>query len=342
MDFTLLRLLLAVSVACAHYGELTGVRPGWAQGLSATVAVQAFFVVSGWIVTASYESSTSAAAFFVRRLARLYPLYAAVVVAQALGAMALAAQPPDVAAELLHYLGANLVFANFLKPTLLGLLADAPVEAINPSLWTLKIEVLFYASVPLWAMLARRWGGWALLGVFSASTLYAYAAEPVSAELAKQLPGQLRFFVAGMMCRALLAGDHLPSPAHRRWLAGAGIAGLAWAQCFDRSQALAVLQPLAVAAFVVAAAALLPSMRRLPDISFGVYLMHAPLIQASREAGWLAPGAPGLLAILAATGLLSLAAFHLIEQPAIRAGRRLSDRLAVSRRTAPSARGATP
>jgi peptidoglycan/LPS O-acetylase OafA/YrhL len=343
MDFTLLRLLLALSVVFAHYAALTGAGPAWlAWGLSSTVAVQAFFVVSGWIVTASCEASSSNAAFLVRRLARLYPLYAAVVVAQTVAVLALQGWGGNAGEELVRYLAANLGFANFLKPTLLGFLDGAKVEAINPSLWTMKVEVAFYLSVPLLVMLNRRFGVRALVALFVASTLFVLWAEPLSAELAKQLPGQLRFFVAGMLGRVLMQGVRGQGAREgnrldRGLLAAAGIAGLMLAQHFDRSHAAAALQPLFVLAAVTAAAVLLPAWRRMPDISFGVYLLHAPLIQFNHQLGWFAPGTPALAAVLALTLLLALAASFLIERPAIRAGARWSQRFSDrGRSSAPS------
>ncbi len=327
MDFTLLRLLLALSVVFVHFHHLTGVAVDWAPGLSSTVAVQGFFVVSGWIVTASCESSSGNGAFFVRRLARLYPLYAVVVIAQAFGVCVLMGFPDNAAGALLRYLAANLAFANFLEPSLLGFLDRAAVPAINPSLWTLKIEVLFYLTVPALVILQRRFGLKALLGLFAASTLFFYVVEPLSPELAKQLPGQLRFFIAGMVCRLLLVRGHAP----RRWdsavLAVVGLGGLALAQRFDSSLAMAALQPVFVTAFVAAAGALLPRPAGAPDISFGVYLVHAPLIQFALYAGWLPAGTLGMIWVLAITLTVSAASYYFIERPAIRAGGRWSKRL---------------
>jgi peptidoglycan/LPS O-acetylase OafA/YrhL len=328
MDFTLLRLLLALAVVFTHFHAITGTLIGWVPDLSSTVAVQGFFVVSGWIVTASCESSAGHGGFFVRRLARLYPLYAVVVIAQALCVAALIGHPVNASGELLHYLSANLAFANFLKPTLLGFLDSAAVPAINPSLWTLKIEVLFYLTVPLLVALNRRFGMWSLLGLFAASTLYFCAVESTSAELAKQLPGQLRFFVAGMAGRLLLVGDRAPRRMNRLLLAGVGVAGWSLAQRFDSSIAMAAFQPVFVLAFVAAAGTLLPRIVDAPDISYGVYLLHAPLIQIALYTGWLPPGSPGLVAILVATLALATVACYVIERPAIRAGSRWSRRLA--------------
>ncbi|WP_157269984.1 acyltransferase family protein [Azohydromonas aeria] len=326
-DFTLLRLLLALSVVLAHFRELTGQHDAAFTALSATVAVQAFFVVSGWIVSASYEASSSAGAFFVRRMARLYPLYAAVVLAQAAIAFALVMPRPGAFEELLQYLGANLAFANFLKPGFLDLLDGAPVGAINPSLWTMKVEVLFYLSVPLWVLLARRLGSGGLVLLFCASTAYATVVEAASEELARQLPGQLRFFIAGMLCRRLWHPAPQAAPRRPLPLALLGVAGMLLAQRFDQPGAMSALQPLFVAAFVAASARLLPRLPALPDLSFGVYLLHAPVIQFAQHAGVLPSGAAGLASVLAVTLLLSMAANRWIEEPAIRAGARLSRRL---------------
>jgi peptidoglycan/LPS O-acetylase OafA/YrhL len=333
MDFTLLRLLLALAVVFAHYGFMTDVSPWWAHGLSATVAVQAFFVVSGWIVTASCEASSSNAAFFVRRMARLYPLYAAVVIVQAFVVLCLQGWPRDAWGEVIRYLAANLGFANFAQPSLLGFLEGARVDAINPSLWTMKVEVAYYACVPLMVMLGRRHGTRALAGVFVASTLFYCFVGPVSAELAKQLPGQLRFFVAGMLGRLLMQGAWNPKRLNP-WVIGAiGAAGLALAQRFDSGYTLAALQPFFVLALVVAGGALLPAIHDAPDISFGVYLLHAPLIQFTHQTGWLRPGAGGLASVLALTAMLALAAHYLIERPAIRFGARWSRRISGRRRS---------
>jgi peptidoglycan/LPS O-acetylase OafA/YrhL len=331
VDFTLLRLLLASDVVLAHYRELTGFGQWWSHGFSSTVAVQAFFVISGWIVTASYESSSNVAGFFVRRIARLYPLYAVVVIAQALATFIIMQAPAGSFGEIAHYLATNLSFANFLQPSLLGFLDHARVHAINPALWTLKIEVMFYASVPLLVALTRRYPREGLLAMFAASTAFYYLVEPLSGELAKQLPGQLRFFVAGMICRQLLTKTSYIQdlPKIGCWLLA--LTGLLAAQFSDGNYALAVFQPVFVALFVVAAVRLSPRFKN--DFSFGVYLVHAPVIQFLHQygVGLLEPGPIGLMMVLLITALLAFAGSYAIEQPAIRWGHRLSQHLSARR-----------
>lgn len=328
MNFLLLRLVLALAVAISHYRLLTAAGDASFGLLSSTVAVQAFFVVSGWIVTASYCNQPQLASFWVRRLMRLYPLYVSVVLLQA---ALVTLWTPDGARsidELLRYLGANLAFANFLQPDLYGLLASAPVPVINPSLWTLKIEVAFYVCVPLLVASTRgRYGRLALLAMYVASTAFFIAGSEVSAAVAKQLPGQLRFFVAGMVCQRLAASGALQRFGN--WpLALAGCLGLALAPQFDASLAFGAVQPVLVAAFVAAAAVLTPAaFERWPDLSYGVYLIHAPLIQFTHHFGLLPAGAAGLAMVLVATLALAAVAAYAIERPAVRIGRRWAARL---------------
>ncbi|APW37500.1 hypothetical protein RD110_10110 [Rhodoferax koreense] len=333
MDFTLLRLLLASDVVLAHYRELTGFGQWWSHGFSSTVAVQAFFVISGWIVTASYESSSNVGGFFVRRIARLYPLYAVVVVAQAFFASILMHAPAGSFGEITHYLAANLSFANFLKPSLLGFLDQARVHAINPALWTLKIEVMFYLSVPLLVTFNRWYPRQALAAMFIASTAFYYLVDPISGELAKQLPGQLRFFVAGMVCRRLLAKTSYVQKLPKAVCLLLTLTGLAAAQFFDGNYAFAFFQPLFVAIFVVAAVRLSPKLSHVPDISFGVYLIHAPIIHFLHQdgIGLLEPGPHGLAVVLLATLAFAIVGSYAIEQPAIRLGHRLSQHLSERR-----------
>jgi len=330
-DFALLRLALATSVIFAHFSAIFRAPTG--VGLSAVVPVQAFFVVSGWVVGASFAGSASISAFWVRRAARLYPLYAALVVCQAM-ACALITVPPNARRELVQYLAYNLAFANFLKPTLFGFFADAPVKAINPSLWTLKVEVAYYITVPLiiWSM--RRFGRSVIVLLFLASTAFAYHFPATTSEAGRQFPGQLRFFLVGIGCWGAQA--HIPRLEARYrplLLAALGAIGFIAAHRLEKVVALTALQPFWVGLFVLGAANVLPRLGRIPDISYGVYLLHAPIAQFGRYLGLIDSTRWGLVQLLVLTFAAALAGCLLIELPAIALGRRVSASLSAARGT---------
>ena len=64
----------------------------------------------------------------------------------------------------------------------------------------------------------------------------------------------------------------------------------------------------------------------MPDLSFGVYLLHAPLTQVAHALGVLPPTAAGLAGVIATTLALALLAHVSIERPAVAAAARWSRR----------------
>lgn len=80
-NFDLLRLLFSTTVFLVHAYELTK-HPQLAfitKFLNSAVAVNAFFVISGFLVTMSYLNSSSAAEYSIKRIRRIYPAYVTVI-----------------------------------------------------------------------------------------------------------------------------------------------------------------------------------------------------------------------------------------------------------------------
>jgi peptidoglycan/LPS O-acetylase OafA/YrhL len=129
-NFDLLRLLFAGSVFLWHLYVLTRAPALEVLTLlvSSNIAVKGFFVISGFLVMMSYENSSSVREYAGKRLRRIYPAYAAVVLACAIAGAFLTALPlaAYVSVDLARYLAANLVFLNFLAPTLPGLFEGQP------------------------------------------------------------------------------------------------------------------------------------------------------------------------------------------------------------------------
>jgi peptidoglycan/LPS O-acetylase OafA/YrhL len=317
--FLILRIVLASAVLFSHFPLITGTKPAFVS-LSPTLAVQAFFVISGWVVSASFARSATLGGFWLRRAARLYPLYLFVIVTQAALAVTLARPSAGYGSELLRYLTVNSAFMNFLQPALFGLLADAPVKAFNPSLWTLKLEVIFYALTPLLVTLVRSQRALGTAALSVGSLVLYHLSHWHSEALARQFPGQFRFFAAGIVCWQLSERFVVKS---RVWVAvAATLAFYVAIQTVDIAS-FGALQPISVALLVYGAAHTLPEPKRLPDVSYGIYVWHAPLLQF----GLLVGLSFNLWTACAATLLVATLSWYTIEAPAIHWARKLSGQL---------------
>lgn len=328
-NFTLLRLLLAFAVVFGHFKLLSGVvRPTFPFNF-ADAAVDSFFVVSGYLITLSYDRTRGLGAFYVRRFFRLYPMYACIVLIQTAIMLALLPGGPFSEPEqTLHYLAANLAFANFLQYDIGGVLSGLAVPGINPSLWTLKIEMSFYVIVPLiWAAF-RRWGFKALFIIFVASVVYAVIAMRFGdLRYAKQLPGQLQFFVVGMALYIYVRNIQIPV-----WVSAivTPLFLLTWTWM---EPILPGLCPLVVGVFVFCVALRMPVVRMRTDMSYSVYLVHGPLIQTLLLLGLFRDTPLMLVGVVVAVLALSCVTEYLVERPGNEFGRRLSKRLGRQRAT---------
>jgi peptidoglycan/LPS O-acetylase OafA/YrhL len=326
-NFTLLRLLLALMVVLGHFKLLSGTAyPAFPFNL-ADAAVDSFFVVSGFLIALSYERSRSLLAFYVRRVFRLYPMYACVVLIQT--AIMLALLPDGPFSEphsTLRYLAANLLLANFLQYDIGGVLAGLHNPGINPSLWTLKIEIGFYLIVPLICLACRRWGWGVLALIFALSVIYNIVALRLGeVQFARQLPGQLQFFVVGMALQ--MHGDRIRiHPALSALIALAFLA--VWTFIVPIPPGI---RPLIVAVFVFSFALCIPVVPLKSDLSYSAYLLHGPLIQTLILVGLFRDDLPFLGGVICTVLCLAFVAERLLEGPANAFGHRLATR--IGRRT---------
>ncbi|HEX6828166.1 MAG TPA: acyltransferase [Burkholderiales bacterium] len=323
-NFDLIRFVLAVVVFLFHAGGLTG-RPELAplsRLISAEFAVQAFFVVSGYLIFMSYERSGTLGQYFERRVRRIYPAYAFVVLACAAGGLALTRLPAgDYLASpgLLRYLGWNLVFLNFLQPTLPGVFEANPLTVVNGALWTLKVEVSFYLSVPVLAWLFRRLPRPACIAaLYLLSVAFTLGLRELAGnaalldKLQYQLPGQLTYFLAGAMFYYY--------PPGRRLALGLAVAALPLLLLEGPLQVL--LRPLAVGAVVHYLALGMPylgNFGRHGDFSYGVYILHFPILQALVALGAFGASAwTGMALALVLVPVAAWISWRWIEKPFLR------------------------
>jgi len=329
-NFNALRLLFALMVVAYHAAVLPGI-DAWKQAeaplsLAAEIGVQGFFVLSGYLVFGSLVRSNSLRLYAEKRARRLYPAYAVVVIACALGALVFSPEARANLGGVFHYIIGNISFLNFLQPSLPGVFEMNRFTEVNGALWTLKIEVMFYLILPALAWMLRVAGRyrWALVvliyvgaEVWRIGLEQAGRADPSSPflELSRQLPGQLGFFITGIAFALLnLTGRNLD----RAGLAGAVL--LALSLFLPLAEPLRALGLGAVAVWAATGAARIPDAAKFGDLSYGVYIVHFPIIQTVAALGLYTAMPWGGLAATAVLVIgASLLLWHLVERPSLRA-----------------------
>lgn len=326
-NFNALRLFAAIAVIFYHAYLLQGV-PGHADPFTAFtgiklgwVAVNLFFVVSGYLLTQSLYKNADALRFIVNRAVRIFPGLAVCLVATTilLGLFASTLSIADffTSRQTWAYLVKTLTLIQVRGQSLPGVFVDNPHTAnVNGSLWTLVWEVICYV----------------LLLLASVSGLLK---RPVARyALPALLALALLFPVARAAYPELLARESIDL-FHR--LGFAFLLGTIAAVCALRAGATAFLACLAVAILLhdtiygamaattaIAAGALwlgnahipaIAALQRTPDYSYGLYIYAFPIQQLLVLA---MPGTRSITQAIVALLLTTIAAAasrHLVETP---------------------------
>jgi peptidoglycan/LPS O-acetylase OafA/YrhL len=322
-NFDLLRIVLASIVCLVHSYQLSGFSElRWFRlYFSGEIAVRSFFIVSGFLIFMSYDRSSSLTSYFTKRIRRIYPAYFTIVVLCAIGLVTvstLSAQQYYFSADWFKYLAANLSFLNFVHPTLPGVFASNEEPFVNPALWTLKIEMMFYFSVPIIAYLMKKFSPGPVIALIYALSLVYFGTFKALAqttgndfyeEIGRQLPGQLSYFMSGAFFYYFL-------PTFEKY-ATQFLAAACAVLVLNKFFSLAYLVPFALATVVVFSALYFYMGRvgKYGDFSYGLYIIHAPTIQILMTLN-LFPEQPWLF--LATTVLLTaigaILMWHLVEK----------------------------
>lgn len=174
-----LRAIAAYTVVVSHFTNLTGIFGGVFGFGAGQMGVMLFFVISGFLMGKLYaELPWSAAAvldFYRKRAARVLPLFLLVVIAS------FAAVTMRGDAGILYEVGPRNIWRHLLF-----------VRGTSV-LWTIPVEVQFYAIFPaIW--LLYRWIGRTLLVWLALAAVAAYSADWRYPVLISHLP----FFLAGI------------------------------------------------------------------------------------------------------------------------------------------------
>jgi peptidoglycan/LPS O-acetylase OafA/YrhL len=294
MNFDVMRLVAALLVVVSHTFPLAGqpaLRIRGVEDLGA-LGVSIFFVISGYLVTASYRRDPKT--YLVKRLLRIEPgLIASLVVTVALLAFVTTAPPAEYWREAALYVVRNALLypATYDLP---GVFETAPMAGVvNGVLWTLRLEFTFYLVLMLIRADLRIMIGLTVLcaAVWLAMT---FAAPDWAGERATRI-----VFLVARNGLLFFAGGVLFAMAWKvpLWLGAVSAA------------AFPLLGPLALPTAVLG----LSRPGKLPaDLSYGVYIYAFPLQQALAVAGHLNV----VTAILAVVPFAAISWF-LVEKPAM-------------------------
>jgi peptidoglycan/LPS O-acetylase OafA/YrhL len=345
-NFDLIRLLAASQVLLIHVND--HLRVAVPSLITFFPGVPIFFIISGFLVTASLDRCTGLRTYAIYRALRIYPglwlmTLATIGLLWALGHLNSSTNLMKFA---LYAIGQTTVF-QFVSGGL-GLFRSFGTGGVNGVLWTIATELQFYALLPLLFALAGPPGRRrviTLVSAFSASVFcYAwllplflsradaagkagfarYAIVLTYTSVLPHLFGFLigtAFYLGFNRLRPVVEGRALLWAAAYaafvfivgEWL---GIAG--WA--LEQNVALMLSERVLLALFIFALAFSIPRLsdRVLQgnDISYGVYIYQMLVINAVIDWGWVNSWRSAVAAC-GMTCVLALLSWRLIEHPVL-------------------------
>lgn len=326
--FNLIRLILAALVIVAHSPEMLDGNRGREPLTRLTgtmsfgeLAVDGFFLLSGYLILQSWQAQPSAMDFLRKRALRILPGYVAAAALCILCVGPLAAGASGYFSS--FWLGGTAVSVLTLSaPVTPEVFAGSHYAGVNNALWTIRYEFICYLLVLALGMFGIVQRRRLLAAVAAALPLLFVAAHSGALGLTGlSMTGAdhpiLRlsaFFAMGM----LYAG-WWPRPRWSPWWGVATVLVLGAAMLHFETAEPALLVCGAYLLFT-AAFAKLPCMdwvQRLPDASYGTYLYGWP---AGKLLAWYWPGIhPGLLTLfsLLLAYACGLASWHWVEKPAL-------------------------
>jgi peptidoglycan/LPS O-acetylase OafA/YrhL len=324
-NFLLLRMIAATMVIYGHAAPITGGHGprelfrslGWGT-YSGHIAVLIFFVISGFLITGSFDRNPNPLRFAAARALRIGPAYIAFILLSVfvIGLAYTTLPAHDFLSDprTHSYLAKALSIGTPLQWTLPGVFGDNPDRAtVNGALWTLRVEARMYLWVLVLGVLGllalRRIGNLTLVVLF-AIALLSHRTLPLLDQ--HSWLGLAGAFAVGVAC--YLNRDWIPASGRVLLVLTVAAYGLRHTHAYHE------VLVLALAAFVFWFAYRLPwhGYNRFGDYSYGTYLWGWPVQQmVAHQWPELRPIPHALIAAPIAIGL-GILSWKLIEEPALR------------------------
>jgi peptidoglycan/LPS O-acetylase OafA/YrhL len=324
-NFDAIRLTMALLVVWSHSFalHLGSERTEWISLLlngvynAGNLAVMAFFVISGFLITQSFERSKTLRRYLTKRVRRIYPGY---LVATSICAFLIAPRFGGVFPDVAKTLGLNLLLRNEVP----NAFATNPNQAVNGSLWSIPFEFWCYLGVALLGVLSLATKRWLLVAL-----LLIFMLARIACDLLHVTPGLGYFgvifgwpyewtkigpsFLLGMIAYAF----RQTLPRSVALLLGLALASIAACHLNASVANMLVAPTLAYGVFMAAFTdrITLHEATRYGDFSYGTYLYAFPIQQmltAGIGRGW---GMPAFIAVSFGLSLLAgVLSWHLVER----------------------------
>lgn len=165
-NFDAIRLFAAFQVAFVHaYSWLDVQGADWlVKAFAAFPGVPIFFVVSGFLISASFERSSSLSLYMQNRFLRIYPALWVCFLISVLTIL-LFFNGPIPLREFVLWSAAQISIGQFYNP---DFLRSYGIGVANGSLWTIPVELQFYLLLPVIYIVFQKfnWNRYFLLAIF--------------------------------------------------------------------------------------------------------------------------------------------------------------------------------
>ncbi len=317
--FDLLRYFFALLIVASHFSVLVNSEYSERIAQTGPIRVKAFFIITGFLVTYSYlRNEHDLRKYLRKRFMRILPAYVVAVILGFIVCMTLTSYSVIdflSTVESWKYLGANLLMLNWLQPSLPGVFESCQMTAVNGSLWTMKFEVIFYLLLPLFIRGLRTSAGYYILGALVIATFYIYPRAPL----------QLQYFYFFLSGVAILFSLDWLAHGHRfrnAFLLSVIVEMLLYIPDYDGMlyvyDALRTLEIITFPLILIFVAYNLPipkALSSLPNVTYGIYLYHFPVVQVIVQTGLFRGNVVLMfIATYVITGIMATLSYLLIER----------------------------
>ncbi len=341
-NFNLLRLFAAFQIAVYHSYEHLHIPSPFINNLIYATryfpGLQVLFIISGFLVFASFERNDSLKIYFRNRFLRIFPgLWLCLLVTIGiLAGFGYINHDNIFSAQFWSWVGTQFSFLQFYTPEMLR---DFGVGNPNGALWTIPVELSFYIFIPILFWLFRKtrismniWIlQWIIISVAFNILYQPYKFSAERSEFVKvtgvTLLPYLFYFLLGAI-------TYYNWEKIRTWYEGKGVVWLAvyllycllfctWLHKFQFGYwtnfyhfISAVLLSQAVISLSFTTKWMGNKVLRNNDFSYGIYIYHMPVINVLIEFGYRS-GNYAFILVLVCVATLSWLSWMYIERPAL-------------------------